>query len=343
MVCAMVSRHQEHSTSSEVSSMLHNLRGEAFRRQRNILGVRARAPSPLAHGPTLPLLFLHEDQEGTQGNFSVTYPAAKTAGPPPPPSWVPSAASLPTSISSQWRSDALSLILRYAPSPSPALALHVSSNIPHLFQLCLHYLLFKLGGIPPKLFPLLPRHILREYVRYAVVHVSDLPGEDLEALWAVDNAGSADGEIIIAGPHASSVLPRLTGSPNAVLSDWDVSDAVEQELPPALHTFIVLSTFFSSSLLSLLPPTLTHLALLGIQRIPVHTLPIQLPHIIVLDLSFNPWIAASSSKIIRIEWRKWTKFEVLGVRGCELNDEDARALRESVNRGRLMDIRVVLD
>ena len=317
-------------------------RGEAFRRQRNRQGGRVRAPS-LAQGPSLPPLATNEteDEDFNQEAKPVSFPKDKTAGPRPPRSWALSNQSS-SKASWQWRSHALSLIFRHTPSPSPALYLCTASRIPSLFQLCMHTLVYEFGGIPPELFPSLPRHILREYVRYCAAHAPSLPREDLDALWAVDNATSADGELIITGPFAESVLYRISESLRIVPSDWE-SDSTETEASPLLHTFIVLSSSFQPSLIPLLPPTLTHLALLDIPKIPLHILPPLLPLLAVLDLSFNAWLGAQGSKFSRLEWSKWTKLELLGLRGCAIGDADMWTLKKTINQGRLTDVEIILE
>jgi hypothetical protein len=359
----MIPRRGEAANTHHVSSLLHTLRldpslvcleyssismhrGEEFRRRRNLTGAHAHAPASLStQGPSLPPIFSSEsDYEGPLHEPQPTppLPGTKVAGPAAPRSWIPSRPPTTLSATPEWRRRALSLVLKHLPSHSPALAQSRNPRVPSLFQMCLHNLLFKWGGIPPEIFAELPRHILREYVRYSAVHAPSLPREDLEALWGVDDAGSADGELVVYGPSVGSLLPRFSGSPTTILSEWDsAADTIGPEPPPVLHTLIVLSSTFSPSLVFLFPPTLTHLALLAVPAISLHKLPAQLPLITFLDLSFNPWVGGSAGKIARVEWHKWMNLEVLGMRECGMSEEDTKTLREKVNRGRLTDVEIV--
>lgn len=207
----------------------------------------------------------------------------------------------------------------------------------------MHVLVNECHGIPPEFFPFIPRHILREYVRYCAMHAPDFPKEDLEALCSIDHGGSVEGELIITGPFAESMLSRASESFDMVPNDWEsVSSYIESDPPHSLHTFIVLASPFAASLTSLLPPTLTHIALLHIPRIPLHGLPGQLPLVTVLDLSFNLWLGAQASRIICLEWGKWKKLQLLGLRGCGISDRDECSLKKGVNQDRLSNVDIIL-
>ena len=206
----------------------------------------------------------------------------------------------------------------------------------------MHTLVYEYGGIPPELFPSMPRHILREYVRFCAVHAPSFLKEDLETLCSIDRAGSVDGELIINAPFAESILSRAADSANIVPNDWEsMSNSVESEPPPVLHTLIVLATTFRPSLISLLPPTLTHIAMLNIPKIPLHTLPAQLPLVVVLDLSFNPWLSEEFGKTASLGWAKWKKLQLLGLRGCRITEVGACKIRTGVNRGRLTEVEII--
>jgi len=203
-------------------------------------------------------------------------------------------------------------------------------------------MLVEWGGLPPDLFPYLPRHLLREYVRYSAVY-APLSKEDLEVIWFLDDAGSVDGEVIITGPFASSIMSRSVASPPDIPDDWDSNgSSFDPDPPPALHTFVVLSAPFTPSLMSLLPTTLTRLALINVQRLPVQNLPIQAPLLIFLDLSYNIWIGDAIRRALRTNWRKWPNLEVLGLRGCGITPAEAKSLGEAVNKGRLTDVNIVI-
>ncbi|KAF8511385.1 hypothetical protein JB92DRAFT_2934858 [Gautieria morchelliformis] len=326
------------TSTPQVTSLLQTLRGEAFRRQRNLRGGHVSAPPSLARGPSLPPLFTSEREDEDANNVS-SRSETQSAGPRPPRSWVPSSHA-PSAASWQWRSHALSLTLHHTPSLSPTLYPHTTSRVPSLLQLCLHTLVYEYGGLPPEYFSFVPRHILREYVRYSAVHAPSLLEEDLDALLAIDNVTSVDGELIIIGPYAESVLNRVSESSKGVPEDWE-SEPGEAELPPPLHTFIVLASSFRPSLMTLLPPTLTHLALLNVSHIPLRTLPALLPLLALLDLSFNSWLGPHFGKLVRLEWSKWTKLTLLGLRGCGICDADAWTLKKRINERRLTDVEIV--
>lgn len=212
--------------------------------------------------------------------------------------------------------------------------------------MCLGMILMDKDSLPPEALPLLPRHILREYVRYSAVY-SPLPREELERMWNLDDhaGGSIDGETIITGAYAHALLSRLSSSPDSfgVPTDWDTGDEPDVIIDPAplLHTLAVVASPFSAASLTLLPATLTHLTLIHIPKLPLHTLPLQVPRLVFLDLSYNIWLAETVSKHVRIEWRKWRDLKVLGMRGCGISEVDSRALRGSVNKGRLTDVEIV--
>ncbi|KAF8510438.1 hypothetical protein JB92DRAFT_2831559 [Gautieria morchelliformis] len=190
-------------------------------------------------------------------------------------------------------------------------------------------------------FSFIPQHILREYVCYSAVHAPSLLKEDLDALWAIDNVTSVDGELIIIGPYAESILNCMSESSKGVPEDWE-SEPGEAELPPTLHTFIVLASPFRPSLMMLLPPTLTHLVLLNVSQMPLRTLPASLPLLALLDLSFNSWLGPHFGKLVRLEWSKWTKLTLLGLRGCGICDADAWTLMKRINEHTLIDVEIVL-
>jgi len=337
------SRRDKRHGNAQVTHILHTLRGEAFRRQLNQQGARIRAPPPLSQGPSLPpALFTSEtgDEIPIQHHPELS---PKPAGPRPPRSWVPSTHPPLKPTSPEWRYNALSFLFHHTRSPSKALTCPPAcNNVPTLFQMCLGMILMEGGSLPPEALPLLPRHILREYVRYSAVY-SPLPKEELELMWNLDNAGSIDGEIIITGAYAHALLSRLSSTDSfGVPSDWDTGDESDVIDPtPPLHTFAVVASSFSAASLTLLPATLTHLTLIHIPKLPLHPLPPQVPLLVFLDLSYNLWLAETVSKNFRMEWRKWRDLKVLGMRGCGISEADSRALRGSVNKGRLTDVEIV--
>lgn len=127
---------------------------------------------------------------------------------------------------------------------------------------------------------------------------------------------------------------------------WEEESSASQDLPPPLHTLIVHNAQVSSMMLFRFPPTLTRLALLAlpspqVQPGPqIHRLPRMCPLLEVLDLSYNPWLNEPpggkglrnmESSLDRIEWEKWARLRVLGLRMCNAPENIATR----VNRGRL--------
>ncbi|KAI0721085.1 hypothetical protein C8T65DRAFT_705545 [Cerioporus squamosus] len=125
---------------------------------------------------------------------------------------------------------------------------------------------------------------------------------------------------------------------------WEAESSSSRDLPMPMNTLVVLNTPVSISTLFALPLTLTRLALLAIPvPAPVHRLPRICPLLGVLDLSYNPWLndppegkgtAGAESTLERIEWEKWARLWVLGLRQCNVPENIATR----VNRGRLLDV-----
>ncbi|KAH9854236.1 hypothetical protein C2E23DRAFT_914859 [Lenzites betulinus] len=132
-------------------------------------------------------------------------------------------------------------------------------------------------------------------------------------------------------------------------SSWE-ADSSSQETSPQLHTIIVLNAPVHITTLFSFPPVLTRLALVALPApTPVHRLPRICPLLVVLDLSYNPWLneppggqgAESASETVaqRVEWTKWARLRVLGLRGCDV----PRDVLMQVNRGRWDEVEIVLD
>ena len=265
------------------------------------------------------------------------------AGPAPPKSW--------TSDDSQqqdhretaaWRSQALSLAASHIdgfidPSQPPSLAL-----------ICLKILLTKCtpAEIREDIAPLVPVHLRRDFIRYSAIHFP-LSNWKLDVLFYPD--GHADGEILIVGPKASLRDDYfLRGSHELQFNnprhprpeqDWE-SDGLSVK---SLQSLLMVSTRISASILSTLPPTLTHIAFIDIQNpIPLHRLPKICPLLEFLDLSYNRWLGQPGegiSMLDRVEWSRWTHLRVLGLRDSQIPED----ILQKVNRGRWDDVAIVTD
>lgn len=350
----------------QVNAKLHKLRGEALRHQQNLSGksgYRRRALVP-DFGPSLPpslysseTALLPETIKPPLVDTHIDTHTPRIPGPPPPRSWIPVSNTTNPNYP-EWRSNALSFIFHRSPSSKfqpksyPKFS-HTNSAasstfaIPSFFHLCLHTILVEFGGIPRDMYPHIPRHILREYVRHSTIH-QPLPKEDLLAIWNLDNNMNAvDGELLVTGSMTTSALSQSTRSSNIVVEDWDVENNDEDnnhhngnpDVSTPMHTFIALSASFHSSHIPLLPASITHLALLNISKTPLHSLPHMLPHLIVLDLSYNPWI--NESHALRIDWRVWIDLEAVVLRGCRIEAGDRKSIKEEMCKGRLLDVEVI--
>ena len=131
---------------------------------------------------------------------------------------------------------------------------------------------------------------------------------------------------------------------------WEEGSLGSQDQPSPLHTLVVLNAQVPPTTLFLFPLTLTRLALLALpvpspQVHPspqIHRLPRVCPLLEVLDLSYNPWVneppggkglGNMESTLDRIEWEKWARLRVLGLRMCNV----PKSIIARVNRGRLGD------
>ncbi|KAI0362106.1 hypothetical protein OH77DRAFT_1441328 [Trametes cingulata] len=129
---------------------------------------------------------------------------------------------------------------------------------------------------------------------------------------------------------------------------WE-AESSSQEVSPPLHTLVVLNAPVTTPTLFAFPLILTRLALLALPSpTPVHRLPRICPLLEVLDLSYNPWlneppggkgVENSESIAQRIEWDKWARLRVLGLRGCDVPQE----VIDKVNKGRWEEVEIVLE
>jgi hypothetical protein len=209
----------------------------------------------------------------------------------------------------------------------------------------------------------MPAHVRRDLVRWCAVW-KPLSSSRLYALCG--DEGHADGELIVVGPQASlrgNVLKKdqgwerrhddpMVGNDDGQAvdswSDMDNWDAMSLDSPPPLTRLVLITTPLLSELLSDLPPTLTHLALLDLpQPAPIHRLPRVCPLLEVLDLSYNRWLSekdaygagTSQGAIHRVdlEWRRWGHLRVLGLRECGVNAD----IVARINAGRWTDVEVI--
>ncbi|KAI0928419.1 hypothetical protein AcW1_005669 [Taiwanofungus camphoratus] len=379
--------------SRQVNNLLHTLRGEQFRQERNrSKAYLSHAASHIQHNSTLPFSQIYDyayarrdaeqvsrDQNfpspvrlGSQGILEYAYPRGAVPGPPPPKSWsglYGKGKDKKVDDLAQ-RAEALSLIFSHLPWSArsgwaQAECLRLSS-VPPLTQLCLRVLLSVYSApdntvaFSEELVRYLPAHLRREAMRWTAVN-SPLSSSKLYALCERD--GHVDGELIVVGPETS--LPRdylktagleymvnangrLDGcrrNDNEEHEEWSWdSPAANACIPSPLHTLILLATPLPVSTFLTFPPTLTHVALLALPApTPIYRLPRLCPLVEVLDLSFNPWLNDTSGTIQgetvleRVEWTRWGRLKVLGLRNCGVKPE----IVGRINEGRWVDVETV--
>ncbi|KAI0336545.1 hypothetical protein GY45DRAFT_1350255 [Cubamyces sp. BRFM 1775] len=162
---------------------------------------------------------------------------------------------------------------------------------------------------------------------------------------AVDRGeGSSTG-----GPSSNGSVQRADDVTEEHEDSWEAESSSEEMSPP-LSTLIVVNTPIPATTLFAFPLILTRLALLTLpSQTPVHRLPRICPLLEVLDLSYNPWlneppggqagVENSETILQRIEWRKWARLRVVGLRGCEISSDIATR----VNLGRWEEVEVVME
>ncbi|KAI0636965.1 hypothetical protein C8Q77DRAFT_1095364 [Trametes polyzona] len=156
------------------------------------------------------------------------------------------------------------------------------------------------------------------------------------------------------GEGPSTSKPSLGGADPDDAADsadedsWEVESS-SQEVAPPLTTLVVLDAPVPATTLFAFPLILTRIALVALPApTPVHRLPRMCPLLEVLDLSYNPWLneppggkgtVETETVAQRVEWEKWARLRVLGLRGCGVPPE----VVARVNKGRWEEVEVVLE
>ncbi|PCH37983.1 hypothetical protein WOLCODRAFT_148934 [Wolfiporia cocos MD-104 SS10] len=214
--------------SRQVTDILHNLRGEHFRHERNIQRAKPRVPSSSFNKPTLPFdqIYVHRPAQderpspvpqrtpvrlGPQGVLEYDYPRGPTPGPQSPRSWTASSQKGKEREVDvvAWRAEALSFVLSQLPPSAASFTDAEYAPVPPLTLLCLQVLLSfysdsdSSDAFSEELVPYLPSHLRRDLLHWTAVH-SPLSTSKLLALCEPD--GHVEGELIVVGPQSS--LPR---------------------------------------------------------------------------------------------------------------------------------------
>ncbi|KAH7913747.1 hypothetical protein BJ138DRAFT_1058484 [Hygrophoropsis aurantiaca] len=357
----------------QVNNILRNMRGEQYRHERNVRHMPVAIPlSAHTHNnPTLPINLIYPTPDPQDSNefqaIQTSRRAIWLAGPNPPKSWTSSdTAEKPSGNemdTASWREAALSILFlpEFSPQGDGQTKPVNLNGIPTLSLLCLRVILKAYPGSEyAQVTPFIPPHLRRDILRDRAIYS---PLSEVE-LYALCLEGHVDGELIVIGPRAvlrsshfhdtgrfkndngeNETFPRLiSGPPDSSSGEEDSSwDSIgPQEEHPALRTLVLMSTPLPIPTFLVLPPTLTHLALINIPNmIPLARLPTTCPLLAVLDLSYNRWLSVSSKSAAQIlketEWNRLHHLRVLGLRGCHVTP----TITAAVNRGRWDDVRIV--
>ncbi|KAF9053800.1 hypothetical protein BDZ89DRAFT_1153491 [Hymenopellis radicata] len=315
-----------------VNAILHTLRGEQFRHQRNVQARTLRVKPTVSNLSRLPFDFLTLDLGDTPGQVVKTW-----SGPTPPKSWQSKGSDGRSPHDASTRARLLSVVLSRLPS--------VKSNdaVPPLSLLCLRIIA---SEIPKDEFdqvlPYISPHLRCQLMHDTAIH-APLSNAKLYALAEPDD--HVDGQLFVIGPIQTLPNDFFLRRENrervaSETREWDSED-LEWATKP-FHTLVLLATALPTSTLLTLPPTLTHLGLINLSKaLPLHRLPNVCPTLVVLDLSCNSWLHPSdpeAAKILdRVPWSRWKGLEVLGMRECHLDD----SLMKRINHGRWDDVQIV--
>ncbi|KAH7889383.1 hypothetical protein F5I97DRAFT_1923926 [Phlebopus sp. FC_14] len=364
----------------QVNNILRDLRGEHFRRERNMQRTPVSSTSLSSHvhnQPTLPLNLIYTSRTSDGRTLpDERRPARRTtrlAGPNPPPSWrlasspTPWASNgpqsksehLPDTNTPEWRSDALELIFSFESTlPLPGVHLRTAvrrdDRIPTLTHLCLYAILAMSGSDLADVVEHIPLHLRCTLLRHTAVH---MPLSQLELNALCEGQGHVDGELIVVGPratlHRNNFRKETFGDASAAdtrteddawdseASTWDSATARYGQSTP-LYSLSMVSTLLTVPTFLALPPTISRLALLNIPyQVPLQRLPTVCPLLVLLDLSYNSWLSPSSTSRGQIlEEVSWTKLRHLEVVGLRNCLVTSKLLVE-LNRGRWEDIKIV--
>ncbi|KAF7338213.1 hypothetical protein MVEN_02046400 [Mycena venus] len=311
----------DRTRASHIHAKIHTLRGEYFRHIQNQNSL-PRNFKPITHNaPTLPADLLTD--------------SAYSKEKPRPPRDTREALFVPKRVekpqhdlttNSTWRAEALSLAI-------PTAAEHYT--VPPLTLLCLQTLITTFDADFAEIVPFIPPHLRQALLRWAAVH-RPLTNHQLRVLCS---NGHAAGELIVVGPNAivREEYFRDSDAEESQSAEWESDDWLP---PPPMHTLVLMSAHLALSAISTLPATLTNLALVNINPVSLHRLPMTCPLVECLDLSYNAWLVGEKEAQERLgkpQWSRWHQLRTLGLRGCYIPAD----LILEVNKGRWDDVRVV--
>ncbi|KAI0082623.1 hypothetical protein K474DRAFT_1702621 [Panus rudis PR-1116 ss-1] len=306
----------------QVNNLLHILRGEHFRHERNVRASQGRIPTTLSSNSPLPInqIFGLEARRASRRPRNGPFLSEDPEVEPEPPNDEVAALGLFDSghrdnvQTLEWREFALSVLFSNVPltlwqyseegeGRDVCSGRQQSRRVPSLVDLCLQVLLDHCRGphFGELLVPYLPSHLRRRLLRWTAVH-SPLPSSKLFTLCKPH--GHIQGELIVVGPHASlpadyfrkdtTELVEQADPPLVAEADddsWELEESSDDSPEPLVSLALVYTPLAPSTLFSL-PPTLTHIALLSLPiPTPIHRLPRICPLLETLDLSYNRWLS----------------------------------------------------
>ncbi|EKM55340.1 uncharacterized protein PHACADRAFT_94269, partial [Phanerochaete carnosa HHB-10118-sp] len=345
-------------------------RGEQFRHQQNLLRSPSHIPTSLQTKPTLPLAQIFGTGSGSsdagmrpqvtlvEGVPTYAYPNGAVPGPRPPRSWM-LLFDEGERREPKWRAIALRLLFEDLRVPPWVCDVREEGEggymVPPLALECARMLLEAYGDTEDwaEVARYIPAHVRRDLVRWYAVR-KPLGNATLYTLYGEE--AHAEGELLVVGPEATLrrvalVKGKQTNrrmqpaqSTEREEATWDEFDSWDEpgDTTTPLTTFALVMTPLPNELLTYLPPTLTHLALLALpQPVRVYRLPEISPLLETLDLSYNDWLSNNGStaegSLERVPWRRWQRLRVLGLRVCGIGADIAT----KVNVERWTDVEIV--
>ena len=300
-----------------------------------------------------------------EGVPTYAYPNGAVPGPRPPRSW--------TSLFDEderrvpaWRAGALHVLFEDLRAPGWVYDVEEGGEgggmVVPLALDCARVLLAAFGDTEDwaEVAQYIPGHVKKDLVRWCAVR-RPLSSAKLYALCGEE--GHAEGELLVIGPEATLKRSALakdkgkqvdrriraahppsgddTADGTTSCDADDFWDAPGDTATP-LTTLALTMTPLPHELLSYLPPTLTHLALVALpQPAQIWRLPEMCPLLEALDLSYNDWFSGaaptSEGSLDRVVWRRWRYLRVLGLRGCGIGVD----IVSKVNAKRWTDVDII--
>jgi len=323
------------SSEKQVNSLLHLLRGEDFRRLQNQRHSRSHLTSRVITTPTLPRLDYYFPNDDTPPHNGPRTGRRGISGPPPPPSWVNQSSRPAVSNHPRQRFELLKPFLCSIQHEGTESQLDFFTPNISLKNICIDIILSdkeNLADIVSYTPPNLRQAILRRAAVFCPLSAKEMCslciGEDRSG-----NTGT-NGEIILAGPapdFGPDTFDALFGFANqkssSLKSDIDWEDDLDLE-SPNITSLALISIALPIQSITVLPSTLTHLALIDILPhptsltvTPIWRLTKQLPLLEFIDLGNNYWLFPARA-FDKISWELWRRLRYVGLKNCGIADDE---------------------